>query len=425
MVFLDEVSFHVKSGRGGDGSASFRREKYVPRGGPDGGDGGHGGSVIIEADDSVNTLVEFRSRRLYKAESGVPGAGVQKSGKSGADVVLKVPPGTLIFEEGRKRPLFDLVLNGQRAVVAKGGRGGRGNTHFTSPTRQAPAFAEKGEPAEERSLRLELKLLADVGLLGFPNVGKSTLISQISAARPKIADYPFTTLIPNLGVVKVENESFVVADIPGIIEGASEGIGLGHQFLRHVERTRLLVHILDVSGSTGRDPASDYATLNRELAAYSDRLANLPQVVALNKMDVTGAAEIAAEVRASLPEDAAVFEMSAATGHGVREVVYYLVQRLREIPKPLVAPDAAVETVLITAPEKETWEVHREDDGTWVVSGAPVEKLVAMTDLDSDEAVRKLHRQLKSRGVLEKLTEMGADIGDSVRIGEVEFDYVA
>ncbi|HEY3412015.1 MAG TPA: GTPase ObgE [Armatimonadota bacterium] len=423
MVFLDEVNIHVKSGRGGDGSASFRREKYVPRGGPDGGDGGRGGSVILEADESINTLVEFRSRRSYKAPSGTQGLGVQKSGKNGGDVVLKVPVGTLVFEEGHDAPIFDLVLHGQRAVVAKGGRGGRGNMHFTSPTRQAPAFAEMGEPGEERGLRLELKLLADVGLLGFPNVGKSTLISQISAARPKIGDYPFTTLIPNLGVVKVEEDSFVVADIPGIIEGASEGAGLGHQFLRHVERTRLLVHILDVSGGTGRDPAVDYVSLNNELAAYSERLAGLPQIVVLNKMDVTGAREIADAVRPTLPEDAVVFEMSAATGKGVRDVVYHLAQRLREIPKPLVSPDA-VDTVLISAPERETWEVIREDDGTWVVSGTPVEKLVAMTDLGREEAVRKLHRQLKSRGVLDKLAEMGAEDGDSVRIGDVEFDYV-
>jgi GTP-binding protein len=296
--------------------------------------------------------------------------------------------------------------------------------HFTSPTRQAPAFAEKGEPGEESDLRLELKLLADVGLLGLPNVGKSTLISQVSSARPKIANYPFTTLIPNLGVVKVEDESFVVADIPGIIEGASEGAGLGHQFLKHVERTRLLVHILDVSGTTGRIPAEDFEILNRELAAYSERLAGLPQIVALNKMDVTGAAEIAADVKAALGPDRVVFEMSAATGKGVREIVYHLVQRLRDIPKPIVSPEAAVETVLIRAPEKETWEVRREDDGTWVVEGAPIEKLVAMTDLDRDEAVRKLHRQLKRRGVLDKLAELGAVDGDTVVIGEAAFDYV-
>ncbi|HEY3267628.1 MAG TPA: GTPase ObgE [Armatimonadota bacterium] len=424
MVFLDEAIISVKSGRGGDGSASFRREKYVPHGGPDGGDGGHGGSVILEADENINTLIDFRSRRHYKADPGTQGLGKRKTGKNGEDIILKTPVGTLVYEVGRERPLYDLVLHGQRAVLAKGGRGGRGNCHFVSPIRQAPSFCEKGEPGESRELRFELKLLADVGLLGFPNVGKSTLISQISAARPKIADYPFTTLVPNLGVVQVEDESFVVADIPGIIEGASEGIGLGHQFLRHVERTRLLVHILDVSGVTGRNPAEDFRTLNHELAAYSDLLASLPQVIVLNKMDVTGAADVAAAVRLELPPDAPVFEMSAATGRGVREVVYHLAERLREIPKPLVAPEGAEETVFIGPPEPETWEVRREDDGAWVVEGKPVERLVEMTDLDREESVRKLHRQLKSRGVLDKLAADGAAQGDTVRIAGVEFDYV-
>jgi GTP-binding protein len=424
MVFLDEVKIHVRSGRGGDGSASFRREKFVPRGGPDGGDGGNGGSVIIEADENLNTLVEYRSKRAFKATSGTNGQGIQKSGKSGPDIILKVPVGTLVFMDDEERPRYDLTLHEQRVVVAKGGRGGRGNTHFTSPTRQAPAFAEKGEPGEEGDLRLELKLLADVGLLGFPNVGKSTFISRISAARPKIGDYPFTTLTPNLGVVQVEDESFVVADIPGIVEGASEGAGLGHQFLRHVERTRLLLHILDMSGMTGRDPREDYSILSRELAAFSEHLAALPQIVVLNKMDITGAEERAEEVKAALPPGTKVFEMSAATGAGVRALVYEMAERLRQIPKPAVAPDAELETAYIGPPEPETWEIRREDDGTWAVIGKPVEKLVAMTDLERDESVRKLHRQLKARGVLDRLAELGAEEGHTVRIGAVEFDYV-
>lgn len=424
MIFLDEAKIHVRSGRGGDGSASMRREKFVPRGGPDGGDGGSGGSVLVEADENLNTLVEFRSRRAFKAAGGTQGLGGRKSGKSGEDIVLKVPAGTLIFEEGKERPLYDLTLHGQRVVVAKGGRGGRGNCHFKNPVRQAPGFAEKGEPGEERELRLELKLLADVGLLGFPNVGKSTFISRVSAARPKIGDYPFTTLVPNLGVVQVEDESFVVADIPGIVEGASEGAGLGHQFLRHVERTRVLLHILDLGGVTGRDPAEDYFALNRELSAFSPTLADLPQIVALNKMDMTGAEERAAEVRAALPEGVLVFEMSAATGAGVRDVVYALAERLREIPKPAVAPEAELETAYIGPPEPEVWEVRREDDGAWAVVGKPIEKLVAMTDLDREESVRKLHRQLQARGVLDQLRDMGAEVGDTVRIGPTEFDYV-
>lgn len=424
MVFLDEVKIHVRSGRGGDGSASMRREKFVPRGGPDGGDGGSGGSVLVEADENLNTLVEYRSRRSFKAVSGTQGLGVRKSGKSGDDIVLKVPIGTLVFEGDDEQPRFDLTLHGQRVVVAKGGRGGRGNCHFKNAVRQAPAFAEKGEPGEEHDLRLELKLLADVGLLGFPNVGKSTFISRISAARPKIGDYPFTTLVPNLGVVQVEDESFVVADIPGIVEGASEGAGLGHQFLRHVERTRILLHILDMSGITGRDPTEDFAKLNDELAAFSPALAERPQIVALNKMDVTGAEVRAAEVKATLPEGVPVFEMSAATGAGVRDVVYALAERLRDIPKPAVAPEAELQTAYIGPPEPEKWEVRREDDGAWAVIGAPIEKLVAMTDLDREESVRKLHRQLKARGVLDCLRQLGADEGDTVRIGPTEFDYV-
>lgn len=423
MIFLDEVRIHVKSGRGGDGSASFRREKYVPRGGPDGGDGGDGGSVILVADEHLNTLIDFRGKKNFKAQSGEQGLGVRKSGKKGADLVMRVPVGTVVYEEGRDQPLFDLVRDGSTAVVARGGRGGRGNCHFVTSTRQAPRLAEKGEPPEERDLRLELKLLADVGLLGFPNVGKSTLVSQISAARPKIADYPFTTLIPNLGVVKVGDESFVVADIPGIIEGASLGAGLGHQFLRHVERTRLLIHILDVGGATGRDPAEDYRLLNRELEAYSDRLHHLPQVVALNKLDITGAREIADAVRLSLPPDVPVFEISAATGHGVKELVYHMAERLRDIPRPIIVPEED-ETVVIGPPEPEIWDVTRDDAGVWVVTGRPVERLVAMTDLDRDEAVQRLHRQLQRKGVLARLAEKGAQEGDTVRIGQTEFDYV-
>lgn len=423
MVFLDEVRIHVQSGRGGDGSASFRREKFVPKGGPDGGDGGNGGSVVLVADEHLNTLVDYRSRRQYKAQPGTQGGGVRKSGKSAPDVVLKVPIGTIVYEGDAETPLFDLVLDGQKVVVARGGRGGRGNTHFVTSVRQAPHFAERGEPGESRDLRLELKLLADVGLTGFPNVGKSTLVSRISAARPKIADYPFTTLIPNLGVVKVGEESFVVADIPGIIEGASEGAGLGHRFLRHVERTRLLVHLLDVSGTTGRDPLEDYAVLNRELAAYSQRLADLPRIVALNKVDVTGAREIAASVRAALPDDVRAFDLSAATGEGVRELVYHLAERLREIPRPYAAPDATAETVVIRAPEAETWTIDRERDGAWVISGKPIERLIAMSDLERDEGIRRLHRQLQTRGVLARLAEEGAEEGDTVRIGDTEFEY--
>ncbi|HEU4753576.1 MAG TPA: GTPase ObgE, partial [Armatimonadota bacterium] len=367
-MFVDEVEIEVKAGRGGDGCASFRREKHVPRGGPDGGDGGNGGNVVMIADPSLTTLIDFRFKREYKAERGGNGAGNNRSGKHGADVELRVPVGTQVIDAGSGELAADLVRPGQREIVAKGGRGGRGNSHFVSSTHQTPRFAERGEPPEERRLRLELKLLADVGLIGYPNVGKSTLVSCISAAKPKIADYPFTTLVPNLGMVQVEpGKSFVVADIPGLIEGASEGAGLGHQFLRHVERTRLLVHVLDVSGLTMRDPREDFAVVNRELAAYSGRLAELSQIVALNKVDLPGAAEIAPGLRAELEAQGyEVHEISAATGQGMRELVYAMWRALEQIPVP--AAPAEQEVVRYEAPEEESWWAEREG-GEFVVHG--------------------------------------------------------
>ncbi len=422
MVFLDEVTIHVRSGRGGDGAVSFRREKYVPKGGPDGGDGGRGGSVIIEADEHRTTLIDFRSRRHYFATNGKPGEGNRRTGKSGQDLLMKVPVGVIAYEVESGRVLCDLTVHGQRAALAKGGIGGRGNSNYATSTHQTPRFAERGEPGEDREVRLELKLLADVGLIGYPNVGKSTLISRISAARPKIADYPFTTLVPNLGVVQVEEDSFVVADIPGLIEGAGHGAGLGHRFLKHVERTRLLVHILDVSGTTERDPRRDYEVINAELAVYSGRLAGMPQIVALNKMDVTDARRQADDVRAILPPETPVFEISAVTGEGVRELMFHIAGRLREIPRT-VAAETEADSVVIGPPEPEGWVVRQEEDGVWVVSGKSIETLISRTDLGRDEAVQRLHRQLKSRGVLDKLAESGAKDGDTVRIGEAEFDY--
>lgn len=422
MVFLDEVTIHVRSGRGGDGAVSFRREKYVPKGGPDGGDGGRGGSVIIEADEHRTTLIDFRSRRHYFAANGKPGERNRRTGKSGQDLLMKVPVGVIAYEIEFGRVLCDLTVHGQRAVLAKGGIGGRGNSNYATSTHQTPRFAERGEPGEDREVRLELKLLADVGLIGYPNVGKSTLISRISAARPKIADYPFTTLVPNLGVVQVEEDSFVVADIPGLIEGAGHGAGLGHRFLKHVERTRLLVHILDVSGTTERDPRRDYEVINAELAVYSGRLAEMPQIVALNKMDITDARRQADDVRAILPPETPLFEISAVTGEGVRELMFHIVGRLREIPRAVVSETEA-DSVVIGPPEPEGWVVHQEEDGVWVVSGKSIETLISRTDLGRDEAVQRLHRQLKSRGVLDKLAECGVKDGDTVRIGETEFDY--
>jgi len=423
-MFVDEVKIEVKGGRGGDGCSSFRREKHVPRGGPDGGDGGQGGSVVMVADPSLTTLIDFRLRREYKADRGVNGSGNQRFGKHGQDIELRVPVGTLVTDAETGDTVVDIVRAGQREVVARGGRGGRGNMHFVSSTHQAPRHAERGEPAEERALRLELKLLADVGIIGFPNVGKSTLIARVSAARPKIADYPFTTLVPNLGVVQVEpGKSFVMADIPGLIEGASEGAGLGHQFLRHVERTRLLVHVIDVSGLTMREPWSDFVVVNRELAAHSERLANLRQLVALNKSDMPGAAEIVPDLRGKLEDKGyQVFEVSALTGVGVPDLIYAAWRELEKIPVP-AASEGEDKVIRYRAPREEEWDVERAGED-FIVRGKGIERLVAMTDMNNDDSVRRLQRILDKMGIVGRLRDLGAEEGHSVRIGAVEFDFL-
>lgn len=423
-MFVDEVIIHLEAGRGGDGAATFRREKHVPRGGPDGGDGGRGGDVIMITDPMLTTLIDFRMKREYKAERGGNGSDNKKFGKNGQNIELRVPVGTQVTDLKTGVVIADLIHAGQREIIAKGGRGGRGNVHFVSSTHQTPRFAEKGEPAEIRDVRLDLKMLADVGLIGFPNVGKSTLISKISAARPKIADYPFTTLVPNLGVVQVApGKSFVVADIPGLIEGASEGAGLGHQFLRHVERTRMLVHVVDVSGLTMRDPYEDFATVNRELAAYSDRLAGLPQLVALNKSDMPGAAEIVPGLRKHLEDQGyEIFEISALTNAGVQDLLYATSRALDAIPVPLIS-EAEQEVIRFRAPEDDKWEVE-EADGVYVVRGRGIERVTAMTDMNNQDAVRRLQRILEKAGVVNRLRDLGATDGDTVRIGKFEFDFI-
>jgi GTPase len=423
-MFLDEAIIHIKAGSGGDGCISFRREKHVPRGGPDGGDGGSGGSVIMVSDQMLTTLIDFRFRREYKADRGGNGEGNRRFGKDGGDVILPVPVGTQVTDVHTGRVVADFVRPEQREVVARGGRGGYGNAHYTTSVNQAPRMAEKGEPGETCELRLDLKLLADVGLIGFPNVGKSTLISKISAAKPKIADYPFTTLIPNLGVVQVQpGKSFVVADIPGLIEGASEGAGLGHQFLRHIERTRLLVHLVDVSGLTMRDPYEDFTIVNRELERYSDRLAGLQQFVALNKSDMPDATGIVPQLTRRLEEEGArVFPISALTGEGLHPLVFALSGALDELPVPI--PEAQVEVVRYDAPEAEKWEAERDEDGVLVVHGKGIERLVAMTDMNNDEGVRRLQRVLERIGIVRRLRELDAEHGDTVRIGNMEFDFL-
>ena len=428
IMFVDEVEIEVKSGDGGNGIVAFRREKYVPRGGPSGGDGGRGGSVVIESDGRLSTLLDFRYKRKYKAERGGDGGPSDMTGAKGQDLVLRVPVGTQVYDAETGDLLADMVGEGERVVVAKGGRGGRGNARFATSVRRAPQFAENGEPGEELSLRLELKLLADVGLIGFPNVGKSTLIAQVSAARPKIADYPFTTLVPNLGVVRVdEYRSFVMADIPGLIEGAHTGAGLGDRFLRHVERTRLLLHVIDVSGFTGRDPAEDFEVINRELRLYSPELAELPQAVALNKIDLSSARETAEQLAVVLEARGfKVFLISAATGEGVQPMIYFLGDELEKLDRIVPTP-IEVRDIVRIAPGKldiRNWEVKKCDDHEYVVEGKGIERALAMTNLSNEEAARRMMRKLDRLGIVDALKDLGIEDGDTVRIGAAEFDYI-
>lgn len=424
MQFVDQVEIHVKSGDGGNGLVAFRREKFIPRGGPAGGSGGRGGSVILEADAQLNTLVDLRYKREYKAERGGDGGNNNMTGKNGNDLIIKVPVGTLVREKDTGAVVGDLIEPNQRLIVAGGGKGGRGNATFATPTLQTPQFAENGDPGEEMDLTLELKLLADVGLVGFPNVGKSTLISRISAAKPKIADYPFTTLVPNLGVVRVDiNKSFVVADMPGLIEGAHQGAGLGHQFLRHIERTRLLVHIIDVSGVTGRDPLNDFEIINQELASFNPRLGELPQIVALNKADVPGAGGIASELAQTIrAQGYEVFLISAVSGQGVQELVYEIGNRLDQLgPREPIIDD---DVVFFTADtDTDRWEVKQVAPNEYTVEGRRVDILVARTTVSNTYSLRRLHKQLERLGVLKELKNQGATEGDTVRIRDIEFEY--
>lgn len=426
-MFVDEVLIQVRGGRGGKGEVAFRREKYVPRGGPSGGDGGKGGDVVAVVDPHLRTLIDFQYRRHFQASSGGPGGGNQRHGAKGKDCVIRVPPGTLVYEDGTGRLLADLVTPGQRVILAHGGRGGRGNAAFATAVRQTPRFAEQGEPGEEKVLRLELKLLADAALVGFPNVGKSTLIARVSAARPKIADYPFTTLVPHLGVVRLgEGCSFVLADLPGLIEGAHVGRGLGDRFLRHVERARVLVHLLDLSDPERADPVGDLNTIRAELAAYNPRLAALPEIVAANKLDLPQAQQRWEAKRAELEAGAGgpVWGLSAATGEGVEALMYAIAEAVAAAgPSPLTEPS---EEALRERPAAwpEDLEILEEEPGVFILRGAEVERLVAMADLDNAEAVGHLHRQLSRRGILRRLQEAGVQEGHLVRIGDIEFDFV-
>ncbi len=414
-MFYDEAKIYVSAGDGGDGCVAFRREKYVPYGGPSGGDGGKGGDVLLYVDPHLSTLYRFSRKRHFRAVRGKHGQGKRQQGASGGVLRIPVPPGTIVYDADTDELLGDLAEPDQELIVARGGRGGRGNTRFVSSTNQAPRIAEHGAPGEERWLRMELKLLADVGLVGMPNAGKSTFLAAVTAARPKIAPYPFTTLQPNLGMVVLDPQTeFVLADIPGLIEGASEGKGLGHEFLRHVERTRVLIHLLD---GFSLDPLEDLVAINQELAAFSSDLAQKPQLVALNKIDMPEVRELWPEIRDALEEQGyASMAISALARENVRELLYRAAQMLAELPE--VAPVREL-PVFRLEEDEETFTIEPEEDG-WRVSGARVERLAVMTIWNLDEAVRRFQRKLREMGIMEALREAGAQPGDTIYIGEAE-----
>ncbi len=418
-MFVDDVKITVKAGSGGNGAVAFHREKFVQNGGPDGGDGGNGGDLVLLADPNMHTLIDFRYKRKYQAENGENGAGQLRRGRSGKELVIKVPVGTVVSDAETGRVLCDMHEAGQRRVLFPGGRGGWGNAHFATPTRQAPNFANPGQKREPREIKLELKSIADVGLVGYPNVGKSSLLASVTAARPKIANYHFTTLSPNLGICRRYGTDFIMADIPGLIEGASEGAGLGFRFLRHVERTRMLVHVVDASGCEGRDPVEDFERITDELAAYGT-LAERPTIVAANKTDLPGAEENAARLAEHLAgTEIEVIPISAATGAGVDELMNAVVRMLQTLPEATVFQEEPEEE----AEEEEPFTVTR-DGGVFIVAGPLCERLLGSTNFDDTESLGWFHRTLRARGVIDALRAAGAKEGDSVLFGDMEFDFI-
>lgn len=421
MQFVDKARIVIKAGDGGDGCASFHREKFVARGGPDGGDGGRGGSVIFVADSNMDTLLDFKFARFYRAENGEKGRAGRSSGKNGQDLIIKVPVGTVVRDVETGAVAADLNTAGRQKVVLHGGRGGRGNCRFATPTRQSPRFAQPGQKTLEREVELELKTIADVGLIGLPNVGKSTILSVLTSAKPKIANYHFTTLTPNLGVVKRYDKSFVLADIPGLIEGAAEGAGLGHDFLRHIERTRLLVHVVDVSGSEGRDPVDDYFKIKGELTRYSPRLGELKQVVAANKMDVTGAQDNLDRLREALKsEDVEVFPVSAAMVKGFDALIDCLVKTLDTLPKTYEFEE---EGITETHRYEPGFNIEKDGD-VFVVTGGSVDYILDTTYADDEGSMRRFQQFLIREGIIDALRKAGATEESVVRMGEWEFDFI-
>lgn len=427
-MFADRAKIYIRSGKGGDGHVSFRREKYVPNGGPDGGDGGWGGSVIFEVDEGLNTLVDFRHVRKYCAEDGENGDKSNCHGRNGKDIVVKVPPGTVIKELETGKIIADMSGDNRSQLILSGGKGGNGNQHYATSKMQAPKYAQPGQPSKELDILLELKVIADVGLVGFPNVGKSTLLSRVTNARPKIANYHFTTLNPNLGVVDLDDSGFVIADIPGLIEGASEGVGLGHEFLRHIERTKVLIHLVDAASTEGRDPIEDIYAINKELEAYNADIAKKPQVIAANKVDAIleedGNNPIQKIRDEFEPKGVKVFPISAVTGDGLKELLYYVHNMLSEINEPptVFAPEFVPDMEMTAPNDPFTVEYDKKND-EYVVEGPRIEKMLGYTNLDSEKGFKFFQEFLKDNGILKALEDSGIEEGDTVRMYGFAFDY--
>lgn len=429
-MFSDKVRIFIKSGKGGDGHVSFRRELYVPAGGPDGGNGGHGGDIIFQVDKGLNTLGDFRHNSKYIAQSGEEGGKKRCTGKNGEDLIIKVPEGTVIYDDESGKVIADMSGDNMKETILKGGRGGKGNMNYATATMQAPQYAQPGQEAKELWLRLELKCIADVGLVGFPNVGKSTFLSRVTNARPKIANYHFTTLNPNLGVVDIDGgKGFVIADIPGLIEGASEGVGLGHQFLRHIERTKVIIHIVDAASTEGRDPIADIKAINAELEAYNPDLLKRPQVIAANKIDAiyddgSGTNPVELIKAAFEPEGIKVYPISAVTGQGVKELLYAVRELLDNFPDDVVIFEKEFDVDELLDNSDDNYNVYIDENGVFIVEGERIDKMLGYTNLESEKGFNFFQKFMKSSGAIDRLEELGIEEGDTVRVGDyLEFDY--
>ena len=429
-MFSDKVRIFIKSGKGGDGHVSFRRELYVPAGGPDGGNGGHGGDIIFQVDKGLNTLGDFRHNSKYIAQSGEEGGKKRCTGKNGEDLIIKVPEGTVIYDDESGKVIADMSGDNMKETILKGGRGGKGNMNYATATMQAPQYAQPGQEAKELWVRLELKCIADVGLVGFPNVGKSTFLSRVTNARPNIANYHFTTLNPNLGVVDIDGgKGFVIADIPGLIEGASEGVGLGHQFLRHIERTKVIIHIVDAASTEGRDPIADIKSINAELEAYNPDLLKRPQVIAANKIDAiyddgSGTNPVELIKAAFEPEGIKVYPISAVTGQGVKELLYAVRELLDNFPDDVVIFEKEFDVDELLDNSDDNYNVYIDENGVFIVEGERIDKMLGYTNLESEKGFNFFQKFMKSSGAIDRLEELGIEEGDTVRVGDyLEFDY--